>query len=139
MYVSRERQATIHSHYTEMDWRKKSEEVRKERMRRVQEWERNHAGKNKGEKRTERKISFNVVVSEDFKKLNESEREVSSISNMIMHNRTSTDNVGSRNKLKGLKMNRSKSESSLQIDNVDQFKEMLPDRKSVSIDVLSCV
>ena len=105
----------------------------------MQEWERNHAGKNKGEKRTERKISFNVVVSEDFKKLNESEREVSSISNMIMHNRTSTDNVGSRNKLKGLKMNRSKSESSLQIDNVDQFKEMLPDRKSVSIDVLSCV
>ena len=46
--VFRERQAVIQTQYTEMEWRKKSEEVRKERRRRVQEWEKNHERVGKG-------------------------------------------------------------------------------------------
>jgi hypothetical protein len=48
-----------------MDWRKKSEEVRRERRRRVEEWERSHSGKKKGETKKERKVSFNQIVCED--------------------------------------------------------------------------
>ena len=34
----------IDSHYTELDWRRKSEEARLARVRRVKEWEKQNAG-----------------------------------------------------------------------------------------------
>jgi hypothetical protein len=117
-----------------MDWRKKSEEVRRERMRRVEEWERSHSGKKKGETKKKIIVSFNQSVSED--KTNSSIRVVASkTGDMKM---ISKDEYIGNNLVKFHQMDRSKTESSLQSLNSVQFTNSL-DRKYASIDVLYIV
>jgi hypothetical protein len=117
-----------------MDWRKKSEEVRRERRRRVEEWERSHSGKKKGETKKERTVSFNQSVCGD--KTNPSK--------IVVTNKTgemkmiSKDAYIGNNMVKYHKMDKSKTESSLQSLNSVQFTN-LSNRKYASIDVLYIV
>ena len=126
-------------------------------MRRVQEWERSHSGKEKGEgkwknksrnekdgKFNKKEISFNLegceeklkMESERRKgglKLRNSQEEIAGINIKI-----SEDEEGRINKLKAYQKSRSRrrSESSLEIPYLYNFNESFSDRKSMSIDVL---
>ena len=97
----------------------------------MEEWERSHSGKKKGETKKERKVSFNQRVCES--EINSSRRLVASKTGE-MKIQSKDDYIGT-NIVKCHRMNRSKTESCLQSLNSIQSTNS-PDRKYASIDVL---
>ena len=97
----------------------------------MEEWERSHSGKKKGETKKERKVSFNQRVCES--EINSCKRVVASRTGEMKMK--SKDDYIKTNIVKYHNMNRSKTESCLQSLDYVQFTNS-PDIKYASIDVL---